>query len=278
MAVTIIKSTNEQVAFDPAKIATTARRAGANEALAKEISAEVAGRVRDGMRTSEIFNMVLELLDKKSPPVAARYNLAKAMFRLGPTGFEFEKYIAELFRAYGYQTQLPEILTGACITHEVDVLAKKDMRISMMECKFRNEPGIYISVKDVMSTWARFLDLVEGAELGNCPHIDECWVVTNTRFSSDALKFAHCKGVILMSWNHPEERSLAHMIDAKAVYPVTVLHRVDHQTFAALARGQVMLLKQLMDGDPKKLAVATNLPEERIKSLAHEASQIVNLT
>jgi Holliday junction resolvase len=237
----------------------------------------VAGRVKDGDHTRMVYDLAMKLLDEQARPIAARYNLRKAILQLGPTGFPFEKYIAEVLRIYGYETELPEILTGACITHEVDVLAKKDMRRSMIECKFRNESGIYIGVKDVMSTWTRFLDLVEGAELGNCPHMDEAWLVTNTRFSSDGLKFAHCKGMILIGWNHPEERSLAHMIDAKAVYPVTVLHKVDPQTLTALAKGQVLLLKQLVDGDAAELAARTNLPAERIKTLAREAKDIVNL-
>ncbi|MEK7122301.1 MAG: hypothetical protein AAB855_00430, partial [Patescibacteria group bacterium] len=208
-------------------------------------------------------------------PVASRFYLRDALFRLGPTGFPFEKYIAELLRVYGYDTELPEILTGACITHEVDVLARKDLRASMIECKFRNEAGIYISVKDVMSTWARFLDLVEGSELGNCPRVDESWIITNTRFSSDGLKYAHCKGMIIIGWDHPSERSLAHMIDAKAVYPVTVLAQVNDTVLRALANGQVMLLKQLVGVDPKELAERTHLSENEIISLARAAEEII---
>lgn len=277
MSILITKSTGEQVPFEKEKIARTARRAGAKPDLAEAVAQEVTRHIRDGITTKEIFQMILEMLDKESPSVAARYNLAQALFQLGPTGFEFEKYIAELLRVYGYQTELPEILTGVCITHEVDVLAFKENRRVMIECKFRHEAGIYIGIKDVMANWARFLDLVEGSELKLCPHMDECWLVTNTRFSSDALKYAHCKGIILIGWNHPEERSLSHMIDAKAVYPVTVLRRVDETTLRALARGQVMLLKQLVEGDPATLTAKTGLPEERVRLLAHEASQIINL-
>lgn len=277
MPIKIIKSTGEKEVFSKEKIARTARRAGAKPKIAKQIAEEVARSIKPGTTTKQIFQKTLKLLDKHSRPVASRYNLSQAMFKLGPTGFEFEKYIAELLRAYGYKTKLPDILTGACITHEVDVLAEKNNRLAMIECKFRNSPGIYISVKDVISTWGRFLDLVEGAELDNCPHIDECWVVTNTRFSSDALKYAHCKGVMVISWNHPKERSLSHMIDAKSLYPVTVLHRVDHQTFKSLAKGQIMLLKQLANGKPKDLARRTGLPIERIKALAREAKEVIKV-
>ncbi len=277
MEIMITKSTGEKVPFNQEKIARTARRAGAAPILAEKVAKEISQQVRDGLTTKEIFDLILAILDRESPPVAARYNLAQALTKLGPTGFEFEKYIAELLRVYSYKTELPDILQGACVTHEVDVLAEKDLRRAMIECKFRHEVGIYIGIKDIMATWARFLDLVEGAELDLCPHLDECWLVTNTRFSNDALKYAHCKGMILLGWNHPEERSLSHMIDAKAVYPVTVLRQLDQPTLGALAKAQIMLLKHLVEGDPIELARRTNLPEERIKILIHEATKIINL-
>jgi len=273
----IIKSNGLREPFSKEKIMQTAGRAGAKPEVALEIAEQVARRVKPGMQTGQIFKMTLKLLAEHSRPIAMRYNLQQALFKLGPTGFEFEKYIAELLKVYKYKARLPKNLTGACVTHEVDVIAIKDRRTAMIECKFRNSQNIYVGIKDAMATWSRFLDLVEGAELGNCEHMDECWIVTNTRFSPDALKWAHCKGMVMISWNHPEERSLAHMIDAHAVYPITVLPDIRTQDFAGLARGQVMLLKQLIVENPKELARKTGLPIEKIRHFAEEAGQIINL-
>lgn len=272
----IKKSDGQLEPFSRHKLSRTLKRAGAKQRVANAIASKVSMRVKNGMATSDILKMALRLLNREAPQVAPRYNLAQALIKLGPTGFEFEKYVAELLRAYGYETELPDILTGSCITHEVDILAEKDLRRSMIECKFRNQTGIYIGIKDVMSTWARFLDLVEGAELGNCPHMDEAWLVTNTRFSSDGLKYAHCKGMILIGWNHPEERSLSQMIDAKALYPITVLQGVDEKKFKALASGQVMLLKQLVDTDAIELVTRTGLGKEYIKKLTENAKRIMD--
>ncbi len=271
----VTKSNGEREPFSTEKITRTARRAGAELKLAEKIADEVARRARDGISTKEIFRMIIEFLDRESPPLAARYNLEQALLRLGPAGFEFEKYIAELLRAYDYETSLPPILEGACITHEVDVIAEKHGRKAMIECKFRHERGIFIGVKDVMATWARFIDLLDGAKLGKTAHLDECWVVTNTRFSSDALKFAHCKNVTLVSWNHPQERSLSKMIDAQALYPITVLRTIDERTEQALASANIMLLRQLAESEPAKLAAATGLPEELLGRLVHEADRII---
>lgn len=278
MSTMIVKSTGECEAFDPAKIARTARRAGAKPELADQIAAEVSRRATDGIASNQIFEMILEILDRESPALAARYGLGQALFRLGPTGFDFEKYIAELLRAYGYETELPPILQGACVTHEVDVIARKDNHAAMIECKFRKERGIYIGIKDVMATWTRFLDLLDSSAMGKAPHLDECWLVTNTKFSEQAMQFGRCKNMTLLGWNFPKDRSLSKMIDDKTLYPITVLRALDTHTEQALVKANIMLLKQLVETDSKTLAVQTNLPEELLGRLAHEVNLIIKYT
>lgn len=274
---TIIKSTGERAEFDPSKIVRTAVRAGASRNLATQIAEDVSGTVKDGTTTRDLYAQVLNLLDEHAPPVAARYSLRQALERLGPAGFDFEKYIAELLKAHGYDAALPDILQGACVSHEVDVLATKDNRTAMIEAKLRSTPSLYVAIKDTLAAWSRFLDLVDGSKLGKCPHVDECWIITNTRFSPDSLAFAHCKNMVMIGWNHPEERSIQKLIDAKALYPVTVLRALDHQTQAAFARAHIMLVKQLVEGDPAVLARASGVPEEKIRRLTHEAAAIVDV-
>lgn len=274
----IVKSSGERAEFDPNKIVRTAVRAGASRTLAERIAEDVSRTLRDGITTREIFQQIMKILDEHAPPVAARFSLSQALQRLGPAGFDFEKYIAGLLKAHGYDATLPDILQGACVTHEVDVLATKDNRTAMIEAKFRQQASLYVAIKDTLATWSRFLDLVDGSKLGKCPHVDECWIVTNTRFSPDSLAFAHCKNMVLIGWNHPEERSLARMIDDKALYPVTVLRSLDHFTQEALARGQVMLVRQLIDADPAALSKRLGIPEEKLRRLAHEAEAIINLS
>src|SRR3989338_4981804 len=102
------------------------------------------------MSTGEIYKMVFESLSKE-PPVAARFTLRDALFTLGPLGYNFEHYIAKVFEAYGYKTELPPELQGVCVTHEVDVLAQKDNRVAMIECKFRNMVNDRVTIKDTMA-------------------------------------------------------------------------------------------------------------------------------
>ncbi|GAI02479.1 unnamed protein product, partial [marine sediment metagenome] len=57
---------------------------------------------------------------------------------MGPEGFVFEKYIAKILREYGFITEVGRILNGHCVNHEVDVIAKKENQVCMIECKYHN--------------------------------------------------------------------------------------------------------------------------------------------
>src|SRR3989338_3944565 len=153
--VTIVKASGDRKPFDSKKIEMTCRRAGASSELARETAQYVALRVREGTTTQEVLRLAERCLRRTAPRVALRYTLKDAMRRLGPAGFDFEKFVAEVLRAYGYATELPDLLPGMCITHEVDVVARSGDRVAMIECKYRNAPGIEVRLKDVLATWAR---------------------------------------------------------------------------------------------------------------------------
>src|SRR5688572_31482810 len=47
------------------------------------------------------------------------------------------------------------------------------------------------------------------------------WVVTNTRFSTDAIQYGTCAGLNLLGWDFPKKKSLKEQIDTLGLYPVT---------------------------------------------------------
>lgn len=260
----IIKSTGERAPFDIEKVKNTCRRAGAGAPFCEHVAKQIEARVKDGTTTREIYNLVFETLKNESPAMAARYSLRDAILKLGPLGFDFEKYIARLLAAYGYQTELPPILQGACITHEVDVLATKDNRTAMMECKFRHDIGIFIGIKDTMATWARFLDLVDGAAANKAPHIDECWLVTNSRFSHDAIQYGHCKNMVMLSWTHPKERPLPAWIDDLGLYPITVLPSLSQEIAGQLIQSGFILVQDLAQADVETVQAETSISNKKL--------------
>jgi hypothetical protein len=271
----VIKSTGEKAPFNLEKVKATCRRSGANPKLCDHVAKEVEARVFNGITTKEIFQLVLEELNKEHPGVAARYCLRDAILKLGPMGFDFEKYIAKLLEAYGYRTEFPPLLQGLCTMHEVDIIAEKDNRKSMVECKFRHSVDIFVTLKDVMATWARFLDLVDASVIGQTPHLDECWIITNSRFSTEALQYGHCKNIVMLSWNHPKERPLPAWIDSKRFYPLTVIRDLAQETQKKLIEAGIILVQDLAETPLSKIIEIARLKEETAKNLLKLARQIL---
>jgi 2-phosphoglycerate kinase len=101
--VKVIKFNGEEEPFSKEKVYRSARRVGAPDQLAREISRVIEKEVYPGMKTSQIFSQVKRRLKQKTPRAALRFNLKKAIRRLGPTGFPFEKYIGEVFSNQGFK-------------------------------------------------------------------------------------------------------------------------------------------------------------------------------
>ncbi len=273
--VLVKKSSGETEALNLEKVRRAVLRSGAREETAEKIVREVERRAYNGMPTFKIYALVKKLLEHAAPGAARRYDLRAAIIRLGPAGFDFEKYIADLLAHYGYKTELPPILEGACITHEVDILATKNNRTAMIEAKLRHELGIFITIKDTTHTWTRFLDINNAALRDTSPHLDECWIITNSRFSHDSVKFGACKGMTLIGWDHPRERPLPRWIDEIGLYPVTILKSVNSRILATLSNANMMLLRDLVDVSLNNLHAKLKLPDRIIKKLVDEAKMIL---
>jgi len=273
--INIIKSTGEKEPLSLEKLLRTLKRAGAGENLANQIAQDIKNKAWSGITTSEVYKMAMRQLRKAHPAMAARYSLRNAIFRLGPAGFEFEKYTVLLLRKYGYKAVLPEILQGKCITHEVDILAEHNGKKMMMECKLRQSTEFFVTIKDTMSTWARFMDLVDASAMGRGPRLDEAWIVTNSKFSYDSLQFGLCKGMGMLSWNTPTEKPLPAWIDEKKLYPITILQNLKGQHLEAFGRAEILVLEDLVKFNLSELSKAVRLPQKYIAPVLEEAKEIL---
>ncbi len=74
----------------------------------------------------------------------------------------------------------------------------------------------------------------------------EGWIVTNTRFSSDAISFGNCSGLNLMSWNHPQDNSLKDLIERFRIFPVTTLTQLTKAEKQFLLGKDIVLCNQLL--------------------------------
>jgi len=274
----IVKSSGEREAFSSEKVYKACIRVGASPILAKSITDQIKGILHDGISTREIYHEVKRLLEASGVEAAARYSLKEALIRLGPAGFPFETYIGELLEEYGYETKLRTIVEGFCVKHELDIIALEKAgsgsRTHMIECKYHNASGIITGVKEVMYTYARFLDLKEGWAHGKCIRFDQAWLVCNTKSSIDAQAFARCKGIRLLCWRYPEGEGLESLIDRKALYPITVLPSLRNEYVGEFSRNKIMLVKDLARYDLKKLQALTGLGDETLKSIKDEAGRL----
>ena len=267
----VIKVNGDLVPFDIEKVKASIRRTGAPKELAEKIASAVYPLVKDGMTTKEVYSIVFNLLQNENACYACRYNLRSAILKLGPAGFTFEKYVAAILRSHGYEAYVPDgEFEGACVMHEIDGIAEKDGRRIMIEAKFRNRYEDRVNLKDTMATWARFLDLVDGAAVNSTPRFDDVWIVTNAKFSDRAKQFGTCKGMNMVGWNFPPERSLASMVDIRHLYPVTVLDRLTQSELEGFTQARMILCKEIIENEPGDL-------EERIGISSTRAEEIIGM-
>jgi len=270
------KASGELVPFDKTKIVNTVMRAGADKKLAEMVASKVEAAAKEGISTQDILKLTLNILDKYKPYVAARYSLKSAIMSLGPAGFAFEDLLADILEEYGYRVKERQIFAGACIAHEVDVVAEKEKVLACIEAKYHNAPGIYTGAKDALYIYARFLDLKEGAKQGKCPAFTETWLATNTKFSMDAIEYGTCKGMKLLGWNFPSPREgLQAMIENKRLYPITVLRTLDRDSLNKLSEIGLMLCKDLIEKSPSEISVSSGVSERKVRALAQEAKVVL---
>jgi hypothetical protein len=261
----VIKASGEKEEFKPKKVLGTLLRAGASRKLAGEIVKKVEARVHDGIKTREILDTALGLLKNKKPEVGAIYDLKRAIMELGPTGFPFERFFAEVLKNYGYQTQVEKNFKGKNVTHEVDIIAKKDSTY-MIENKYHNSLGIYTNLKVALYVYARFLDLKK--------NFDYPWLATNTRLSRKAVAYAKGVNMKITSWQYPKNESLQKLIEDKKLYPITILKSVNKSVKWKLSNSGIVLVKNLFDYNLQELRKKTKLQEDLLKKAVEEARKI----
>jgi len=244
----IVKYSGERVDFSIEKLKNSLRHSGAEESLIVEIAGIVQSELYQGITTKEIYNRAFSLLKKRKGVLASRYKLKKAIYELGPTGFPFEKFVGSLLFYSGYQVQIGQILQGKCVTHEVDVVAQKNNKHIVGECKFHSEEGRKCNVKVPLYIHSRYQDILNFYDDGSKAKApNEGWVVTNTRFSEDAIRYGECIGLYLLSWDLPNGDALKDRIDRLGLYPITVSTLLSQREKQFLISRDVVLCRQLID-------------------------------
>jgi len=272
----ITKASGEHESFQHEKLIDSLVRVGAPQDIAAEIARDVYRQMPSEAHSKHIFKIARRLLRKYNKASGMRYSLKRAIYELGPSGFPFERFFARILTHYGYEAITNQIVQGYCVQHEVDVVATNGGGKHMIECKYHNNPGKNTDVKVAMYVHARFEDIRRAFERDPAKngHFSSGWLVTNTRCSGDAIKFAECSGLKIVSWRYPDRTSLERMIEGKKLYPVTVLQFPDRNTLDTCIAADLILVHDIALADPQDIAQRLHVSDSVIHNLKKQAIEL----
>ncbi len=272
--ITVQKASGESEPFAAEKLIYSLQSSGASQEEIEQVLSDIFNWVYDGITTRQIYARAYRLLQLKRNHLASRYKLKKAILELGPTGYPFEHFVAKIFNFMEFSTETGLVMNGCCITHEMDVVAKKDKEEHLVECKYSQSPGKTVSVQVPLYVRARIDDIIkkqkESADYNGFSF--HGWVVTNTRFSSDAIVYGKCCGLHLLGWDYPAGNGMKDIIDKKKIYPITVLTYLTNRQKKYLLEKGIVICRQLND-EPAVLA-SLQLDNRQYNQLVKELKEL----
>lgn len=271
--INIIKASGQKAPFSEERLKNSLQRVGATPDQVENIIKEVSNSIYEGITTKKIYRMAFNLLKNGTRHIAAKYHLKQAIMELGPSGFPFELFISEILKAQKYTTQVGVIVQGKCVSHEIDVIAERDQLKIMMECKYHNLHGTFCDVKVPLYIHARFNDVESMQKKESTSNTQfQGWLITNTRFSKDAIQYGTCAGLKLTGWDYPAKESLKDLIDQLALYPITCLTSLTKSEKRWLLDHKVVLCKEIYD-KPSLLA-PLEIKSLRMNTINQEIHQL----
>lgn len=272
--ISIRKMSGEIDEFDESKLMSSLERSGADDETIYYITNNIKSLLFEGISTREIYKRAFAMLRKASRPSAARYKLKKAILELGPTGYPFERFIGEVLKHQGFEVEVGIIVNGHCVTHEIDVLAKKGNQSYIVECKFHSDQARKCDVKVPLYIKSRFDD-VEKERMKN-PNNNgskhKGWIFTNTRFTSDATQYGNCAGLELVGWDTPLGSSLRERIDVAGLHPITSLTTLTRKEKQMILEKDIVLCINLIQNPD--LLNQVGIKRHKHKSILNEAKEL----
>jgi hypothetical protein len=249
----IIKGNGKRELFDPRKLKDSLLQSGATVFVADDITDVISKKLKPGTTTASIYKQAFRLLRKIEKRSAVTYSLRRSIEGLGPTGFPFEIYIAQLLEKKGYKTLVGQIVQGACSEHEVDVIAWNKENCLFIEAKFHNQRGIKSDTKTALYVKARFDDLRDQEITldGELRVMTRGLLITNTKFTENSKQYVACNGSYdMISWEHPKKGNLYDLVYETGAHPITCLPQLsDYNKQELLKRGVVHCMSIKEDPD-----------------------------
>lgn len=264
----IIKHGGEKELFDPDKLRTSLEKAGATVFVANDIASKIQKDLFDGATSDDIYKRAFELLQEKEKRPALKYSVKRSILSLGPSGFPFEKFIAEVFSAKGYTSEIGLTLKGKCTTHEVDIVSYNENDLIIAEAKFHNQIGVKTDTKTALYIKARFDDLLDQEfHIGRKKRkMTKALMITNTKFTHTAKKYVDCVGTYdLISWDYPKKGNLYDLMEETTLHPLTCINSLSSKHKQDLIEKGIVNCKSLKN--EKEAMLEIGIPPEKIDDI-----------
>lgn len=268
----VVKTDGTKEPFDGQKLELSLIRAGATEKTAERIRHTIEGSIAPGALTNEIYRRSFQMLRHDARSAAARYSLRRALFEFGPSGHPFEDFVAEMFKKEGWKVEWRKDIPGKCVSHEVDVYATREGEKLAAELKYHNDPGYKTDVKVALYVKARFDDIWQCDPKFQTCTIDHGMLITNTKFTTQAVQYAKCAGLGLLGWSYPHEGNLYDRIVANGLYPITALTLLRKSEKRLLIDQGIVTCELLRER--KEAMRALSMTPERIGAVLAEAETL----
>jgi len=271
------KNSGDLEPFSEQKLKESLKKSGASILEIQTIVKSISPMIYDGISSDVIYGKAIFLLKKLNEISASKYSLKRAIFDLGPTGYPFEKLVGALLKTKGFKTKVGVILNGEFVAHEIDVLAEKGGNVYAIECKFHSDPKAVDNIKVPLYINSRFLDIQKqwNSNEKNKTNLKQGWLVTNTRFSKDAIDYGKGIGLRMLAWDYPKNNGISKNIDQFGLYPITVLSSLLKNEKLQLIKNDIILVKEIIE----KSTILENMDithQRRVK-IIEEAENLCNI-
>ena len=187
--------------YDQKKVVNSILRAGIRKDKVTQILGVVEAKLYDAMSTAELYHLVAQEIEKAGLTKHSRfYRLREALAKMDP--IDFEKFVDQILSQAGYSCQWNLIVRGFCVEHQIDVIARDNQgKLFFVEVKHHRHFHRDSGLGTIAELWAQLEDLRKGFENKRSQYdFNNAWLVTNTKFSNHAKRYARCQNLKLSGW------------------------------------------------------------------------------
>lgn len=267
MSIFVRKADGSRQPFEREKVMRTCLRMGASVHAAEQVAHRVEGRVYDGISTAALLQMILRFMRSQKPDLRNILDLRKGLSLMVPKP-EFEVFVQALLASNGFEVSPNQLLVGKCVLHEVDGIARRDGVTYFVEAKHHVNYHALTGLDESRIARAILEDVGEGFVLGkSLLKVDGAMIVTNTRYSDEALQYGSCREILQVGWSSPVGRGLKDLIEGVSMFPLSCLRGVGWDARVRLANIGVVLLGQIAHMDVADVARRTELPPQVVRDI-----------